>query len=335
MSLPVYSRLILLCGSYLFLYTTTDAQVMGNYAEQQQSYSNVVVDQQFRALPRPAEFSAENVLEFNINALSNQEADSYVAYFSLIQIGQTADETNRLMNQRIEAFQRDLRALGIPAEDVYIDLVNFLPKYAFDVEKKVFSKKTYTEIPVGFELQKNLHLRYRNPSQLEQIVTAAARQEIYDIIKVDYVIDEPRTVYAELREAAFAYLETVRERYAAAGLPVDSAYQQVAENAWVAYPINRYESYRAYSTQQLSQSERSSATVERADKPVSRFYNAVPPSDYDIVLNPEILEPAVQFSYNLKVRFFLPERTPRTVVREQTKYLLLTPEGELRTLKVE
>ena len=107
------------------------------------------------------------------------------------------------------------------------------------------------------------------------------------------------------------------------------------ENAWVAYPINRYESYQAFSTQSLESVEKSSAIVTTAEKPISRFYNAIPANDYDIVINPEVLEPCVQFSYNLVVRFTLP--APKPVVKTEIKkeFIMVTPGGEVKTLKIE
>jgi uncharacterized protein YggE len=274
-------------------------------------------------------------LEISINALSNQRATAYTAIFNLVQVGKTAEETNQLINERLQAFQDDLHSLGIAAEDIYIDMVNFLPKYEYDVSKKIFSKKTYTEIPKGFEIQKNIHIRYQQPNLLEQIVTAAAKQEIFDIVKVDYFIDNPELVYMELRQAAFQYLTTVKGLYQQNGLAVDSAYMITAENAWVAYPINRYESYQAFSTQKLDPSERNDANINPADKPVSRFYNAVPANDYDIVINPNILEPSIQFSYNLLVKLTLPERQKTVVTKTQKEFILVTPEGEVKKLKVE
>ncbi len=311
------------------------AQVMGNYANQQATYQNVKVDAQFRAIPRSATFLGDNVLEISINALSNQKAGSYTAIFNIVQAGKTADETNSLLNARLEPFITELKNMGIPAADIYVDMVNFLPKYEYDVSKKLFSKKTYTEIPKGFEMQKNVHIRYTNPGLLDRIVTAAARQEIYDIVKVDYFVDNPQEVYSQLREATFQYIKHIENQYKIIGVKLDSAYTVTAENAWVAYPINRYESYQAFSSQRIDADEKASSVVNPADKPISRFYNAVPANDYDIVINPEILEPAVQFSYNIIVRFTLPERRPieRTTVKKE--FIMVTPAGEVKSLKVE
>jgi len=43
----------------------------------------------------------------------------------------------------------------------------------------------------------------------------------------------------------------------------------------------------------------------------------------------------VQFSYNLLVRFTLPEREPKVRTEVKKEFLLLTPEGNLKTLKIE
>lgn len=329
----------------LFQGALLSAQVMGNYGIQQQqqmneqnvdvqrSSSNYIA--QFRALPKAAVLKEDRSLEISINALSNQRAESYTAIFSIVQVGKTAEETNGLLNQRLNAFLDELKNLGIPAADLYVDMVNFLPKYEYDVSKKIFSKKTYTEIPKGFELQKNVHIRYKNNALLDKIVTAAARQEIFDIVKVDYFVSNSQAVYTQLREAAFKYLTEIKKQYHNINLNLDSAYLVTAENAWVAYPINRYTSYQAFSSQLLDQGEKSGSVVNNADKPVSRFYNAVPADDYDIVINPEILEPAVQFSYSLVLRFTLPERKPMVKTEYKKEFVLVTPTGEVKTLKIE
>ena len=311
------------------------AQVMGNYGKQnQEQYQNVMPNAQFRAIPKHARLRENNVLEVGINALSNQRADSYTAIFSILQMGKTADETNRLLNSRLDGFLAALKGLQIPEKDIYVDMVNFLPRYEYDVNKKLFSQKTYTEIPKGFELQKTVHIRYSEPGLLDDIVTAAAKQEIYDIIKVDYFINDPNKVYKELRDAAFKYLNDIKVKYKDIGIALDSAYLSTAENAWVAYPINRYESYQAFSTQRLSQSDKN-AVINKADKPVSRFYNAIPANDYDIVINPEILEPAVQFSYNLIARFTLEPYKPEEKIVVKKEFLWLTPEGAVKHLKID
>lgn len=316
----------------LFAAALSTASLHGQAAGNYMQYSNFDPGQNARYLSvaKSARILGDNIMEVKINALHNKKAASYVAVFSIVQLGKTTEEANTLLNNRLGAFINGVKALGVPAQDVYVDMVNFLPKYEIDATKKLFSKKTYTEVPKGFELQKNVHIRYTDPSILDRVVTAAAAQEIYDLVKVDYFDADPTATYEELRRKSFAYLAQIRDDFRAAGIPLDSAYQIAGENAWVAFPGNRYESYQAYSTQSFDQIDKSSA-VSVADKPVSRFYNAVPSNDYDIIINPEVLEPVIQYSYNLVVRFTFPPKVQPT----KKLYYMVAPNGDLKLLQID
>ena len=322
----ITSSLTILALALLSL--SAGAQQAGNYVQ----YSNFDAGQnmRFQSVAKSAHLVSDNQLEIKINALFNRKATSYVAVFNIAQLGKTTEETNNLLNQRLEAFVADIKALGVPSNGIFVDMVNFLPKYELDGSKKLFSKKTYTEIPRGFELQKNVHIRYTDPTLLDRIVTAAAKQEIYDLVKVDYFDDNPNAVYAELREKSFQYLQQIKTSYKKISLDLDTAYVISGENSWVAFPGNRYESYQAYSTQSFEALDKG-ATVNTVDKPVSRFYNAVPANDYDIIINPEVIEPVIQYSYNLVVRFTL-----KTSVKADSSksYFWLTPEGEVRPVEI-
>ena len=99
-----------------------------------------------------------NQIIFKAQALMNVKADRYLAVFNLTQVGKTAPETNRLINQRIDGFLTDLRDLSVEQEDTYTDMIYLIPTFEFEVQKKLFSSDTYVEVPTGFEMQKNVHI---------------------------------------------------------------------------------------------------------------------------------------------------------------------------------
>ncbi len=306
-----------------FLPLTLAAQQAGNYVQYQNF--DLTQNQRFQSVSKEARIIADNMLEIKVNALYNQKAGSYVAVFSTVQLGKTTEEANTLLNERLNAFVKGIQGLGVAPTDIFVDMVNFLPKYELDVSKKLFSKKSYTEIPKGFELQKNVHVKYAKPEILDEIVTIAAGEEIYDLVKVDYFGGDPQKVYEELRQKSFSYLNDLKKEYLRINIQLDSATVLTAENAWVAFPGNRYETYQAYSSQSMDGIEKGSS-VNTVTKPVSRFYNAVPANDYDIVINPEVLEPVIQYSYNLVARFTFPRRLDAASRKE---YLLVTPNGDV------
>ena len=66
-------------------------------------------------------------------------------------------------------------------------------------------------------------------------------------------------------------------------------------------------------------------------KPKTMFYDKVNYDNFDIAINPTVLEPAMQFMYNLKVRFYLQEKETKQPSKE---HIWLTPDGDLVPLKL-
>ena len=120
-----------------------------------------------------------------MKCLYNIPADAYVAIFHVSQVAKTTEEVYRLLDQRITSI-RD-QAQSLPEVKLHVDMLTFVPIYEYEVEKKIFSKKTYNEIPTGFELKKNLHIQYSDPEILNQLMEICSKAEVYDLVRVDYI----------------------------------------------------------------------------------------------------------------------------------------------------
>ncbi len=280
-----------------------------------------------------AQWLDDRTVVLEINALANQPASSYTVIFNAKQLGQTAEEADRLFNERFETFVSNLLSAGIKREDIFLDMVSFVPVYEYEEEKKLFSKKTYNEIPKGFEIQQNIHIKYSEGRLLSKMISAAAKSEIYDLVKVDYFVENIEDVYHDLRKRAVAYINKEIVSFEPLGLELDEAYRVATEEERSTYPLDRYSSYQAYSSQSLDGT--SKGKVNNADKAVTMYYDKMPYDEFEIIVNPAILEPAVQFMYNLKVKFKLKQQEPKVEIKREKEFVWLTPGGELRTLKID
>jgi len=130
-----------------------------------------------------------NETSIRVNGLMNIPADAFVAMFNIIQVGETVESTHQLLNERISMLKKEMRLHGIDTQFMKVDMISFLPKYTVEVESKLFSK-SYNEVPAGFILQKNITIQCTNSQKLNDITTAAAKAEIYDLVKVDYFVNE-------------------------------------------------------------------------------------------------------------------------------------------------
>jgi len=235
----------------------------------------------------------------------NVKASSYVVLLGVSQAAETIDSCQRMMNERINNFIAQLTKSSVKKEDIFVDFVSQVPVFEYSIEKKIFSKK-YNEIPSGFELKKNIHIAYKKNETLDEIVTSAAKSEIYDIIKVDYIVSNMQAVYDSLRDASIKLLNQKTEDYKKVGIKFNPKFQVMGEDVQSIYPIERYRSYTAYnnsSLQALKKSGVSSTAISYQPKNATLYYDKLPYNNYDIVINPNVIEPVAQFTYNLKVRY--------------------------------
>ena len=270
----------------------------------------------------PAQLLNNNTLELTVRVLSNKTADRYVAIFNLTQIANTAEETNKLMNERVEGFQKALNGMNIPQEDIYVDVVTFIPLYEYEKDKKIFSNRN-NEVPKGYELQQNIHIAYTQAAQLRDIMTQAAQFEVFDLITVEYQVKNHEGVYQTMRARAMANLAQQLKGYEEQlGLNFEQADRSLAESKRVAYPSSRYSSYKAFANVSMGNINDRSKTQDMY-KPTTYYYDQLRAESFDIVLEPEVLEPAVQFVYELRMRIILDSQQVT-----KNNYFWLTPEGE-------
>jgi len=120
------------------------------------------------------------------------------------------------------------------------------------------------------------------------------------------------------------------------GVVLDTLSPMVADAQAVIYPHSRYAQYTAFCSTSLD-AIKNQRNVTKVEKQVSRFYNKLPYEPFDIILNPEFVDPPVQFTYHLKVKFTLKQPAPRTItVKEKEKEILwLTPQGTVQHIPVQ
>jgi len=324
-------RKVLHTACFLFLTTSIFAQVNGNvnYAEGNANYNNDYTTNNRKSqkvLPY-AQIKGNNSVDLDVQVLSNQKADAYVAIFNLTQMGKTVDETNKLLTDRYNGFSEELQTVGVPQDAIYLDMVTFVPLYEYEKSKKIFTK-THNEVPKGFEMQQNVHVKYTDPKMMVKIMSVAAKYEIYDLVKVDYSVDNQEAIYVEMREKAVGHLVKEIELYIdKLGVDLESGYRIIAENKKVTFPTDRYSSYAAFSNVSLGGVPEKGKVLDMY-KPKTMYYDKVAYDEFDVVINPTVLEPAVQFMYNMKVRIML--KNPNKPDKE---YFWMTPDGDLVPVK--
>ncbi|WP_179374682.1 SIMPL domain-containing protein [Winogradskyella wichelsiae] len=323
----------------LFSITTLLAQHKGNYNEITQDISrqniltsgnaqiyNPAVQKQIHQNLQPS-----NVLTIDVKALQNVSATTYTAIFNVSQIGLTAEKTNQLLKKRIDSIKQRLKTKGIAENNIAIDVISFVPIYEVEVTKKLFSK-TYTEVPKGFELQQNIHIQFTKTNQFEAILEACAKSEIYNLVKVDYYIENIQEVYKNLQNQLLKLIEEKKAYYKVLGFDMATYDVAIADDKYCYFPKDFYQSYQAYNSISIEALDKSKG-ITTAKKQTSYYYQPLTYENYDVVINPSILEPVVQIGMNIKLHFTPKPKEKKEAPIVETKidhkYYVISPNGTI------
>jgi len=287
----------------------------------------------FQQAEQPVKATVQgNMLVLEVNAMMNATADSYLAIFHVTQLGQTAEEADSLMNARVNGVIRRVKQVGVKESDVFTDMLSFVPVYELEATRKLFST-TYQEVPAGFEIQKNIHIRFADARVLDKLVTAAAKEEIYDLVKVDFFVEKQSACYDTLRMFATKLLQQKLDNFDKLGLRIKESHRTGAEKNGAYFPLDRYTTYQTR-TQSSLNSRRKGQVVNDIRRPQTLFYNKVPYGNFDIVLHAEITEPPMQYTYNLTLTCQLPEAFAdnRKEVKEIIKHVWINDKGDAKLI---
>lgn len=249
----------------------------------------------------------DTVIELETRIMMNVKADSYSMILGVEQISSSVDSCHTLINNRIDNFIKNISKYGINPDQVYVDFTSQFPIYEIEIEKKLFSK-SYNEIPKGFEVNKNIHITYRDEKIAEKLLIEAAKNEIYDIVKVDYIVKDLASVYDSMRNVSIGIMNEKIKEFSKLNIKWDNRYHTISEDMSSNYPIERYSSYTSFNNAALNVSngdKSGSKRITSSSKNHKIFYNKIPYNLYDKVINPVFTEPVVQFTYTLKSKYVL------------------------------
>jgi uncharacterized protein YggE len=290
---------------------STYAQIAGNAEVSQKNilYNNPG----YRTAPvdlsiNPYSSGFSSLLEANV--MINVRATSYTAIFSITQYGKTIEEAENAMRARTEIFRNMLQQQNSAAQFVFIDPVSSVPTYETEITEKKLSR-TFNEVPTGFEYKKNVHVTFREQAHINEIMTIAAKAEVYDLVKVDYNIDGKDEILQQLRNEALMILMQKKDVLQRSG--IHTRFVNVGEKQGTAFPGERYAQYTAFKTGTApyiiasQQKNKPVQTVQYnyADKQKTIYYDKVTDHQFDKVINPVVSEPMVQIYFSLKGQFVI------------------------------
>lgn len=272
------------------------AQISGNAVYRENNYSNDYAPRQSASHL----LAGDSLLYVDARVAINVIADAYLVTFGVMQEGKTVKECNEMISKRIDGFKADLKKLEITDKDIYVDLISQNKIYDYSIKEN-----NAEQTGAGFELKKNVIVRFKKMDRLDEMMVMASVREIYDIVKVDYIVTDVQKVYSELLLAATEIIRQKKDLYIKSGSFVLLPSSKPAyENFYAVYPDVSYKSYRAFESSEVEQSYgKSSGWKKTACKSQTFYFDRISYSGFDKVINPDNAEIGVQFVLEFKIQF--------------------------------
>ncbi len=244
-------------------------------------------------------FPFEDGRFLDASVLMNVAPDEYVAVFGISQEGSTLDDAQQRMDARVKSFSESLGQLNIAASDYFVDFIAQNRIYGYDVSQA----NVAIEQLVGFEVKKNVSIRFRDKSMLDKLIASASKSGIFDLVKVDYVIADIAPIRKRLMEAASSVIKAkAEEQELLLGVKVGQLTHVLPVRVSLYFPVDMYDAYVAEESENVA-GYRQGMTIQRARKPRTFYYNALSAQDFDHVINPVVIEPAVQATIYVRVKY--------------------------------
>ena len=293
----------LLFGALLLLAAASDAsaQTSGNigFAE---NGRRARIEQSERALSTLTKDEMPpnaNTMLIEASVLMNVKADEFVAVFALSHEGKTTAECGRKMDENVKAFTAALKELGVVGDNVFVDYISQTKTYGYEFEGDVWRETC------RLRDQKEHLDSLQRPRADHRLVVAASKLNIDDLVKVDYIVTDLKAVRDRLAEEAATVVKHKAERFSKnLGISLAPPAQVYLERSAAYYPSQLYDSYTAAATEEVQAPfNRQRYTVQAARKGQTFFFNGLDGGKFDEVINPVIVEPVVQFTTHLKVKY--------------------------------
>lgn len=241
----------------------------------------------------------ENGRYLEASILMNVPADEYVAVFGISVEGKTLHEARTAMEATVKAFLQGMGALKLSGKDTYVDFVAQNRVYGYEDA----GNSVVREVVAGFEVKKNIAVRYAKKESLDTIIEAAAKAGVFDLVKVDYVVTDQAKIQAKLMEEASRVIQRRSSEIEQLFQLGTIRYTQVMSPQFsVYYPSEMYDTYVAQESETVY-GYRQNQVVQAARKPRTFYYHGLDGKDFDTVIGPALVEPMVQFTVYVRVQY--------------------------------
>jgi len=273
------------------LTTNTFAQAIGNIITASGNYNYAVQNQGQKGNVRWTEefyrISGSKVTS-SVRILYRSEIKGYEVVYGVAEEAGTIDKCHEKITRRIEKAVSGVKKLGIKEDDIYVDMVAQPRIYSY--QESETDPNLIVEKQVGFEMKKNVIVRFEEHDHMGEINQIMAENGIFDVIKVELITETRNAAMLSVQKELESTIDEKRKVILKMLNPeMSGATKVVSLNLQGRYPAENYSQYKAQESNRVTAINRhvNNNTKMRIDARdvITYFYQGEKESDYDLVIH--------------------------------------------------
>ncbi len=327
---------IILSATVICLFVITlNAQAAGNALYGNNSQNNIATSNLVNEkLNNGRSFWEDsNSINYQMKIMHHVVADYYLVTLGVNQEGETVEICNSKINHRIDELTSQLNS-SLKIKNVYIDFIAQVPIYDFSLEKTGENQYNGKQEQKGFEIKKNMIIKITNIHDLDKILSLASKEEIYNLINVEYYNNSMEEIYDEMISAAkkiYEKKEKQRKLFDADKDEIEDT--QVNVEKYNVQPISNYQQFKAFETSEVSLNSSynhpASYVQQELRKSKSFYFKPFVPDSFDLIMNEQTPTVGIQYVVIVTV-----SKIKKAKPKDEKVYHFLTPEGKITELSL-
>lgn len=273
------------------LTTNTNGQAMGNIitAGGNNNYGNQSIGQKGNARWNEEFYRVSgSKVTSSVRILYRSEIKKYEVVYGVAEESETIEKCKEKIGARIGKAVAQVKRLGIDGDEIYVDMVAQPRIYAYQESES--DPNLIVEKQVGFEMKKNVIIRFKKHDDLEKINDIMAENGIFDLIKVDLITETRNEAMLKVQKDLEKIIQEKRELILQLLHPeMSSATKVTSLNLQGRYPSENYGQYTAAESNRVTAVNRhvknnSKMRIDARDV-ITYFYQGEKEGDYDLVIH--------------------------------------------------
>lgn len=267
------------------------------YVYGRESYEN----EQRKMYAPPIQMLGDTAIIISSSILMNVPPEKYSITFGAGQVAPTPLQAGKMINERIDKFREKLKRMNVTENDMYVDFVSQNKVYDYELNgNKAIEKES------GFEIKKTITIVFTREAMIEAMTEAAAEQQIFDVIKVEFFLDDHTPFYKQLFAEAIKQIKDRKDMYVlSTGMELLAKTSLYSDNLTVIFPSTQYKQYTAYESGDVESNYNSGLVKKALRKSSTAYYQGISQNNFDKVLNNNKPGIPIQMALGVSLKFYV------------------------------